>query len=683
MRRSSVVTAVRWLKKSLPTGPSPNAADKSRGLFGNDLLTTPNGFIELSKQVEKASYDLVEDIVSKKSDGKGRPTVALVDDLSNVICSAADLAECARNIHSDLNFATAANDSMREFTNLVETLNTNTELFSVLKKSLEVEGKKLDDIDRRTLALLISDFEQSGVHLPDAERRQFVNLSNEIFEAAYDFASGTDVLSSVSPEEQKKYDISTNAIDTPFPFSPDAGTREFYFRRFYKPSDIQEKRIQQLVGARHELAQLTGHESFAHRSQLYSVLGTYESTKKFLLGITETFNDALEAELQLVRSTLAQRGQLNSDGKIHEWDVSFGTAMFRQQIFGFTGTLSKYFHLESLLFGFETIVERIYGIRFETSVPIAGEIWDGKVLKLDVFKEDAYLGAIYLDLEARPTKQTGDCHYTIRCAKQLADGSFQTPIVVLSLAVADPGASLENLTFAPSQAETFFHEMGHAMHSMLGRTRYQHTAGTRCPTDFAEVPSNLMECFFNDIRVLKLICRDAHGRSIEESEAEALIASRSIFSGLETLQQAHYSLFDLEVHGPEFAPAVAAGKITTTQLYHDLGVAAMPGILRTDDIAWPHRFSHLGPYGAKYYSYLVAKSAASMIWESLFIQNPYNRESGEIWAAVQAHGGEYPSADLLAKALGKTPTAADLSAALRSTYTTSMKLMEAAAENAQ
>jgi len=66
----------------------------------------------------------------------------------------------------------------------------------------------------------------------------------------------------------------------------------------------------------------------------------------------------------------------------------------------------------------------------------------------------------------------------------MPDGEYQTPIVVLSLSLIPPELQnqslesvFESITINPQQAENFFHEMGHAIHSMLGRTRFQHVAG--------------------------------------------------------------------------------------------------------------------------------------------------------------------------------------------------------------
>uniref|UniRef100_A0A1I8B330 Peptidase_M3 domain-containing protein n=1 Tax=Meloidogyne hapla TaxID=6305 RepID=A0A1I8B330_MELHA len=653
------------------------------GLFGNFLLQTPKGFDLLTKAVHARSVELVREIVDGIEERAADPK-----------------SECVRCMHSDPKYTKAAEESMRFFTCLVETLNTTPELYFALKRSLETEAARLDPISLRTANMLLHEFELSGVLLSDSDRQHFVQLSDEIFDAGTRFVAGTDRPVPLSDDDRKILPSNLRGrelLEGPFSQHDDRKIRKFTFEKFYQHNEEQELFLKRLISARHQIAQMTGFPTFAHRAQINSILCTYGNVHKFLKNTIEGFSTQivydLDDILEITYPNVSYPLLTLKRPLVGYADIEFATTLRRRELMRSIENeippINEYFHFGTMLEGFESIVQKLYGISFEVSNPEPGECWLGNVIKLKVFREDensskTFLGVIFIDIDERASKLQGDCHFTVRCSKQLQNGEFQTPIVVLSLSLKGslvcgihlkstiPTYELiEHVEMFPDEAENFFHEMGHAMHTILGRTVFQHVAGTRCPTDFAEVPSHLMECFFNDPKIFQKICRTKSGRALDDDLVVDLIKRQKVFPAVKNIQQAIYALVDLEMHG-EHAEDIAQGKITTTELFVELSKEALPYFSVNSDYAYHHRISHLVTYGAKYYSYLLARASAAMIYKNLFAED-FKRENGEKWAeVVQSYGGEYPSDVLLAKALGRS-TAPSIDQLTRSLIRDAMK----------
>lgn len=222
---------------------------------------------------------------------------------------------------------------------------------------------------------------------------------------------------------------------------------------------------------------------------------------------------------------------------------------------------------------------------------------------------------------------------------------------------------------SPNMVDNLFHEMGHAMHSMLGRTQYQHVtgnlnklvskidtvfvfSGTRCSTDFAEVPSILMEYFASDIRVLKHFARHFQTKQpMTDEMLHRLCASKHLFTASETQLQVFYAALDQAYHGRHPLNG------STTDVLADIQKQyyGLPYIPRT---AWQLRFSHLVGYGSKYYSYLVSRAVAYLIWKTYFEKDPLSRSSGEKYRReCLTHGGGKNPKKLVGDFLNIDPTA--------------------------
>lgn len=334
-----------------------------------------------------------------------------------------------------------------------------------------------------------------------------------------------------------------------------------------------------------------------------------------------------------------------------------------------------------------SLFTRIYGMHLRASPVRPGEIWHPDVYKLEVVDEqDGVIGWLYVDLWAREGKQGGAAHYTVQCSRRIDDDDvagdfgadesefdvkwkdeiggyvgkwdgkvYQLPVAVLVCDFARPTNRTGPTILSRHEVETLFHEMGHAMHckrsillsflaqklicrftAMIGRTDHHNVSGTRCPTDFVELPSVLMEHFATSPPVMALM---SPSQNISSFTPTSLQPSQPPFSALDTNTQILMATLDQVYHSPIAHSPNFSTTSELAKLQDSIGV--IPSVRGT---AWQTQFSHLFGYGATYYSYLFDRAIANKVWRTLFKGDPLNREMGERYKneVLKFGGGKDP-----------------------------------------
>ncbi|XP_017015273.1 mitochondrial intermediate peptidase [Drosophila takahashii] len=655
----------RWVSTWTPLATAFNAPPARRinftrddvGLFRMSELRSFEGFYLLRDNVESRAQELISEAISTQ---RRRKMVDIFDELSDSLCKVADLAEFVRIAHPQSKYTQAAEQACISICGVVESLNTNKPIYQALSKVVE-HGDQFptSEVDRHVARLFLFDFEQCGIHLAEEERLRVVRLNDYILQLGQKFMNGA-LQPSVLPRSHVP-----EAIRNYFPTSGDSvivtglctnaesvQMREAAYRLYLQPSESQEDLLRDLLLCRHELARSCGFETYAHRALNGSTMERPEIVREFIDHLSEKLRPRADADFaRMTQMKRLEGGQ--PDAMAEVWDTPYFTSQLRRQsLKAQTNEFLPYFSLGGCMEGLDNLLQALYCVRLENTEMEPGESWHNDIYKLAVTHEtEGLLGYIYCDFFERVGKPNQDCHFTIQGGKRLPDGSYQLPVVVVMLGLPQPRWSGPTL-LSPARVDNLFHEMGHAMHSMLARTEHQHVTGTRCSTDFAEVPSVLMEYFASDPRVLRTFARHFQTQKpISEDMLRRLCASKHLFAASETQLQVFYSALDQEYHGSE------AGQGCSSTDTLRLVQSRYYGLPYVENTAWQLRFSHLVGYGAKYYAYLVSKTIASWIWQTYFEANPFNRQAGEKYRSeILAHGGAIPSRKLVANFLQREMT---------------------------
>jgi len=295
----------------------------------------------------------------------------------------------------------------------------------------------------------------------------------------------------------------------------------------------------------------------------------------------------------------------------------------------------------------------------ENTTLTEGERWDGidnecTLKKFNLLNEidGTHIGVIYLDLYPREGKYRNAAHFTIRCGHE-GNGSFQSPIVAVVCNLSSSQKDIDSTLMSITDVETLFHEFGHALHSLLSHTSFQHLSGTRTAMDFIETPSNLMEYYVYNPDFLKFIGKHyITGKPISSDSVYCMTKSFYTFRATEIRSQVLLAHFDQILFG---LPSLWSGSSTTDLLGAMHREYSVP---YADGTHWHSQFGHLVTYGSGYYSYLYAGVFAANIWKKCFNvgEKALCRNAGvNYWRKMLIYGGAKDPNQILLSMLKEKP----------------------------
>jgi thimet oligopeptidase len=364
--------------------------------------------------------------------------------------------------------------------------------------------------------------------------------------------------------------------------------------------------LQKVVELRDKIADKLGYTSWADFQIELKMAKKAETARKFCEDLKVGLQPKFDAEIEEFRK-LKVRETGDPEAKIHVWDWRYYSNLLKKERYTVDAeALRVYFPYDKTLTGMFDIYQRIFGLKFNRVEP--PEQWcEGLQLFAvsDVVTGEP-LGLFYLDMFPREGKYNHFAQFTIIDGKLLPDGTYQRPTVALVCNFPPPSADKPSL-LSHQEVETLFHEFGHAMHSLLTRARYSRFSGTSVPRDFVEAPSQMLENWVWDKKVLDSFAADYRdpSKKIPTEVMAKLKEAKLATIGTFYRRQLSFALLDLALHTEIKA---GSGKNCVEIANGVLNSVFLPV---PEDTAFVAFFGHLMGYDAGYYGYAWADAIAA------------------------------------------------------------------------
>ncbi|MGP4712731.1 MULTISPECIES: M3 family metallopeptidase [unclassified Psychrobacter] len=406
--------------------------------------------------------------------------------------------------------------------------------------------------------------------------------------------------------------------------------------------------MSQILTLRQQKAELLGFNHYAEVSLSTKMAGSVAEVETFLRNLAKQATPTAKQDLAQLQDCARNYGITD----LQPWDNAYIAEKLKQDKFSLSQEeIRPYFPLPKVIDGLFAIVERLYGITVKEqeiyatiSDATAASRWHEDVRFYQLFdNDDRLVGGFYFDLFARSGKRGGAWMSGFQSRYSHDEQGYEQLPVCFMVGNFTPALGGKPSLLTHNEVLTLFHEFGHGLHHLLTQVSVGDVAGVNgVEWDAVELPSQFMENWAWDSEGIALISSHVDtGEPLPKDKLDALLGAKNFQSGMQTLRQVEFALFDLLIHA--HTPALDYDGILATlnEVRGDIAITQTPDYNR-----FANGFSHIfaGGYAAGYYSYKWAELLSADAFSKFEEDGIFNPATGKAFReTILSVGGSFPA----------------------------------------
>jgi thimet oligopeptidase len=554
-------------------------------------------------------------------------TVRALDDIGYQISLTDNRLQVIKETSPGAGLRESATDALKELEEWMVGLDYREDVYRVVKAYAD-RKPKLKGEDAKLLFETMRDYRRAGLGLPKAQRDEIEKMRKELSRLT------TDYLSNITKAEKPVKFTKAELEGVPESFLDQVKTGDDQYTAMAnitwhyimvmdnaRREDTRKKLLiehdnlartenipllQKILPLRDDIAKKLGYKSWADYQTEVKMVKNAATAIDFLERLKTGLQPKFDAELAEFRQLkVKETGDPNAQIQIWDWRY-FSNQLKKAKYDIDAEQLRVYFPYQNVLEGMFSIYQRIFGLQFERVEAPYKWVQGLLLYAVSDAKSGEPLGLFYLDMFPREGKYNHFAQFGLIGGKLLPDGKYQRPTVALICNFPSPTKDKPSL-LSHSDVEILFHEFGHAMHSILTRAKYSRFSGTSVPRDFVEAPSQMLENWVWDKKVLDSFAADYRdpSKKIPNEILSKLKQARLATEGARYRRQLSFGLTDLELHTKIHDNNPQDALPLSNRVLSEVFLPLAP------DTAFVAYFGHLMGYDAGYYGYAWADAIAA------------------------------------------------------------------------